>query len=185
MSLSKSQTHLMELMSRPLTDADLERATRDMAAPLDGASHDRHSVLLFACGTELFAVASTDVAKVVPSALVHRVPHRTNAVFKGVCNRDGELLLCVDLEAALGLDAPPQGVSRVQVVVGALRNRWAFMVDRVLGVVDVTASSMRPAPLTVGAARSGCVTSLATTPDGTASVLDLARLDSIFRGAVS
>jgi chemotaxis-related protein WspD len=183
--LSKNQNDLAELMSRPLTDADLERATLDMAAPLDGASHDRFSMLLFACGTELFAVASTDIAKVVPGAPIHRVPHRTNAIFRGVCNRDGELLLCVDLEAALGLRSPPEGSTRVQVVVGALRSRWAFMVDRVIGVVDVSSTSMRQAPLTVGAARSGCVTALATTPEGTASVLDLPRLDSIFRGAVS
>jgi chemotaxis signal transduction protein len=172
-------------MARPLAEADIDRATQDMAAPLELTSHSRRSMLVFACGTELFAIPARDVAKVVPDSPVHRVPHRTNAIFRGICNRDGELLLCMDLEQALGLAAPPEGGTRVQVVVGGVRDRWSFLVDRILGVTEVGESAMQPAPVTVGTARRGCVTTLAQTVDGTASVVELPRLNAIFRGAVS
>lgn len=185
MSISKPQRGLEDLMARPLSDADIDRATLDMAAPLELASHSRKSMLVFACGSELFAVPARDVAKVVPDSPVHRVPHRSNAIFRGICNRDGELLLCMDLEQALGLAAPAAGCARVQVVVGSVRDRWSFLVDRILGVTEVGESGMSSAPMTVGAARRGCVTTLAQTPDGTASVIELPRLNAIFRGAVS
>lgn len=176
---------LEELMSRPLAEADIDRATRDMAAPLELASRDRRSVLVFACGGELFAIGAVDVAKVVPGGRIHRVPHRTNQVFRGVCNTDGEILLCMDLEQTLGLPRPSEDLLRFLVVVGSPRERWAFLVDRIVGVADIAERALRPAPVTVGAARSGCVTALATTDDGEASLLDLGRLSGIFRGGVS
>ncbi len=176
---------LEELMSRPLSEADIESATRDMAAPLELASRDRRSVLVFVCGGELFAIGAVDVAKVVPGGKIHRVPHRTNQVFRGVCNTDGEILLCMDLEQTLGLPRPTEEALRFLVVVGGPRERWAFLVDRIVGVADIAEHSLRPAPVTVGAARSGCVTALASTEDGEASLLDLGRLSGIFRGGVS
>lgn len=211
MSLVPSRQGMDELMSRPLSDADLQRATADMAAPLDLPRGGRRSALLFECGGERFAIPAIDVAKVVVESTVHRVPHRANPVFRGISNTDGELLLCMSLEQALGLPAAlstaepaaaarPQGATadtrsaaggatevakRVLVVIGGARDRWGFAVDSVIGVADIHEEDLRPAPVTVGAARSGCVAALVQACDGTASLLDRARLAAIFRGAVA
>jgi len=185
MSLAPKGTGLEALMSRPLSDADIERATADMAQPLELLHGRRRSVLLFACGTERMAVPAVEVAKVVPAAPVHRIPHRASPVLRGLCNTDGELLLCMDLEAALGLPQAQPGVVRMQVVVGSVRERWAFLVDRVHGVVEVREDAMRPPPVTVGASVHGCVQALIDTPEGSASLLDLQGLGDIFRGAVA
>lgn len=185
MSLAPKNSGLEALMSRPLSEGDIEQATADMAQPLELAHGRRRSVLLFACAAERLAVPAVDVAKVVSAAPVHRIPHRSSRVLRGLCNTDGELLLCMDLEAALGLPAAEPRVRRMQVVVGSVRDRWAFLVDRVHGVIEVSESAMRPPPVTVGASAHGCVQSLVDTPEGSASLLDLARLGEIFRGAVS
>ncbi|MFO0963360.1 MAG: chemotaxis protein CheW [Phycisphaerales bacterium] len=175
---------LEELMRRPLSDEDLDRATAELAAPLEARSRARQSLLVFRRGGELLAVPAAEAAKVVPPQRPHRVPHRSNAIFRGIVNHDGEILLCTALEAALDLpaaDSPPQAKL---VVVGTARDRWAFEVDAVEGVVDVAQTAMRDAPVTVTAARSGCARRLARVPMGEAAVLELPLLFAIFRGAV-
>lgn len=176
---------LEALLARPLADEDLDRATAELAAPIELRSAERTSLLLVRAGGELLAVRSVDTALVAPPCPVHRVPHRSGAVFRGIANHDGEILLCMSLEPALGLPAPAgarPGASLV--VIGGARDRWAFEVDEVVGVVDVPSTAMRAPPVTVAVARNGCIAILARTEHGEASALDAGALAAIFRGAV-
>jgi len=175
---------LEELLARPLTDAELDRATAALAAPIAGRGGTATSVLVIRAGGELLALPSTETAKVVRTGRVHRVPHRSNDVFLGITNHDGEILLCASLEHALGLTPATAAERPATVVIGVARDRWAFRVDGVLGVADVPASAMREPPMTVSAARNGCVRSLARLPEGEASVLDTRALAALFRGAL-
>lgn len=181
---------LEQLMSRPLGEADLDLATAALAAPLERRSESRLSVLAFRAGGEILAVRAVDTAKVVPCSAIHRVPHRRNPVFRGIANHDGELLLCMSIERAMGLpDAPPGGGSAppptAMVVMESGRERWAFPVEAVIGVTDVDQASLRPPPLTVSAARTGCARALLRIPEGDGMLLDADALASIFRGATS
>jgi len=174
------------LLSRPLSEADLDRATAELAVPIDLREGSRLSVLAVRAGGELVAVPAAEACRVIAPTAVHRVPHRSNAVFLGIANHDGEILLCASIEAALGLapraaDAPPGAF----VVAEHGRERWAFGVDAVVGVVDVAESALRSPPLTVSAARSGCVRTLARIEGGEAIVLDVGALFALLRGATS
>lgn len=175
---------LDELLARPLADADLDRATDELAAPISARARRAMSVLAVRVGGELFAIPSVDVAKVVPPARVHRVPHRSNDVLRGIANHDGELLMCMSLEAALGIARADERAKPALVVIGDLRDRWAFEVDEVVGVLDVAEGASREAPVTVTASRNGCVARLAGTESGEAALLDVHGLASIFRGAM-
>ena len=174
---------LDQLLSRPLSEADLDRATAGLALPLEERSRSRTSLLAVRAGGEILAVHATEAAKVVPPSAVHRVPHRTNPVFRGLANHEGELLLCMSIEAALGLPVADVSAHRAFVVVELGRERWAFGVEGVIGVTDVDADRMRQPPMTVTAAKSGCVRSLARIAEGEAIVLDVHSLCSVFRGA--
>lgn len=181
---------LDQLMIRPLGEADLESATAALAAPLERRSESRLSVLAFRAGGEILAIRAVDAARVVPCSAIHRVPHRRNPVFRGIANHDGELLLCMSIERAMGLaDAPSAGADApaptAMVVMEAARERWAFPVERVIGVTDVDQSSLRPPPLTVSAARSGCASALLRIPEGEGMLLDAEALASICRGATA
>lgn len=185
MNTRRDRGGMEELMARPLADAELDRATLEMATPLAVRHGERGSVLVMHCGGELLAIRAADIAKVVPDSPLRRVPHRSNKVFLGLCNCDGELLLCVDLEASLGLPPCTSDAPRIRVVIGSGRDKWAFKVDRVVGVVEIDQTALLPAPATVSQARAGCVTHLAQTPEGAASLIDTARLAAVFRGSVS
>ena len=85
---------LDQLLARPLTDADLDRATAGLALPLEERSRSRTSLLAVRAGGEILAVLATEAAKVVSPSAVHRVPHRTNAVFRGLANHTSEVRGC-------------------------------------------------------------------------------------------
>jgi chemotaxis signal transduction protein len=143
------------------------------------------SLLAFRAGGEILALQAEEIAKVVFCSVIYRVLHRGYAVFRGIVNHDGELLLCMSIEAALGLAAPADAAPRAMVVAEAGRERWAFPVDSVIGVTDVEAASLRQPPLTVSAARTGCARALFRIAEGEGVLLDVAMLASIFRGATA
>lgn len=174
------------LLSRPLSEADLDRATAELAVPIDLREGSSLGVLAVRAGGELIAIPAAEACRVIAPAAVHRVPHRSNAVFLGIANHDGEILMCASIEAALGLarradEATPSAL----VVAEHGRERWAFGVDAVVGVVEVTESALRSPPITVSSARSGCVRTLARIEGGEAIVLELGALFALLRGATS
>jgi chemotaxis-related protein WspD len=183
-ALARAGSGLDELLARPLGASDLDRATAELAAPIVTRARRAMSVLAVRVGGELAAIPSTDVAKVVPPARPHRVPHRSNDVLLGIANHDGELLLCMSLEAALGIARSADRPRPALVVIGEVRDRWAFEVDEVVGVLDVAEGGSREAPVTVTASRNGCVERLVSTDAGEAALLDVHGLASVFRGAV-
>ncbi len=134
----------------------------------------------------------SDVARVQPEAPVHRIPHRSNDVIRGLCNIDGELVLTAALERLLQIstDAPPaddnaDSDQRRMVVIGEQGERWAFAVDAVLVVDRFEAETLRALPVTVERALVHYTESLVPFADGQAAVLDSKRLVSGLQGALT
>jgi chemotaxis-related protein WspD len=182
---SSAVAGLEQLLTRPLTELDLDHATAALAAPLDERSRSRISLLVMRAGGEMLAILAGEAAKVVVASTIHRVPHRSNKIFRGLSNHDGELLLCMSIEAALGVPAPAKRERSILVVAEQGRERWAFEVDAIVGVADVDEGSLRAPPMTISSAKSGCARALARIEEGEAVVLDIHSLFSIFRGATS
>ena len=100
------------------------------------------SVLIFRLGAEWLAFRTQTVAEVTTPRPVHRVPHRSNQVFAGLVNLQGQVQLCVSLHGLLGVDR--SGVRHAGLVVLRDRDRaetWAFGADEVLGVHTCRAAS--------------------------------------------
>ena len=92
----------------------------------------------FGSGLEWLAFRTQTVAEVTTPRPIHRVPHRTNHVFLGLVNLQGQVQLCVSLHGLLGVTAmsAPDAAGRV-----ARSNRaetWAFAADEVLGVQHIS-----------------------------------------------
>ena len=64
-ALARADAGLDELLARPLAEADLDRATGELAAPIAVRARRAMSVLAVRVGGELFAIPSVDVAKVL------------------------------------------------------------------------------------------------------------------------
>ena len=116
----------------------------------EAQSHgEKVSVLIFRLGPEWLAFRTQTVAEVTTPRPVHRVPHRTNEVFLGLVNLQGQVQLCVSLHGLLGVTATS---TQVRLVVLRDRNRaesWAFAADEVLGVQHVPRGRWRGVPSTL------------------------------------
>ncbi|MFI5457654.1 MAG: chemotaxis protein CheW [Isosphaerales bacterium] len=107
------------------------------------------SVLIFRLGAEWLAFRTQAVAEVTIPRPAHRVPHRSNQVFVGLVNLQGQVELCVSLHGLLGVAASG---SRVRLVMLRDRDRaetWVFTADQVLGVQRVPRSQWRAVPATL------------------------------------
>jgi chemotaxis signal transduction protein len=189
------QGAMSRLLDRPLDDEDVRAATLRVEQPLTVADGELVSLLAFRVHDELLGLRAEDVVRVTRVAPVHRIPHRTNAVIRGLCNVEGELLICVRLSAMLEIQGPeatdaaaspdPAGRRRM-VVIGRRAESWVAVADEVLGVIRLEAKTFLPPPATVQQARPCFTRSLAPLQDGrTVAVLDASRLDAGFKAALS
>jgi chemotaxis-related protein WspD len=128
-----------------------EDAEEDLGHDDPLAQREGTSVLIFRLGEEWLAVRTLAVAEVTTPRPVHRVPHRSNQVFSGLVNLQGQAQLCVSLHGLLGVNAPATAAWPRLVV---LRDRdrsetWAFGADEVAGVQRVPRSQWHSVPSTL------------------------------------
>lgn len=191
---SSSESAMDRLLDRPLTDEDVRQATERVAQPRSRPVHDVASLLLFRVGTERLAVPATDVARVTRVNVVRRIPHRSNRVIRGLCNIEGELLICGNISALLDLTDTPQvsgssgqsaDLARM-IVLGAEPSLWAIEVDEVQGVQYFETRSYKQPPVTVQQAMYRFTASLIPLGDHrVATLLDVPQVVSGFEGALS
>jgi chemotaxis-related protein WspD len=109
----------------------------------------RTGVLIFRLGEEWLAFHAQTIAEVTTPRPVHRVPHRSNEIFVGLVNLQGQAQLCVSLHGLLGATAPASS-SRLIVLFDRGRGEtWAFPADEVMGVHRVPRSQWRGVPSTL------------------------------------
>lgn len=147
------------LLERPLGPEDLDAQTREVARVLEEDACDRTSILVVECGGERIGLAGSLVRRVSGPSPVHRVPHRSNAVLKGIVNLGGQLSLVGDLVALLELTNPAAASGseprrdRRMLLLGESPEHWVVEVDRVLGVLRLESTRLEAPPVTIRAAR--------------------------------
>jgi chemotaxis signal transduction protein len=182
---------ILRLLDRPLTAEELHEATARVARPLEPPEKDVVRLLLVRVGDEELAFPARDVAQVTGAASVHRIPHRTNKTIRGLCNVDGDLMLCADLAALLEVDVAATdraeaNEQRRMVVLGDEAHRWVVEVDAVKGVLPVSPHTYQRPPITVAAALGRYTAALVPLDGGAlAALLDAERLIAGFQAALS
>lgn len=133
------------------------------------------SVLIFRLNREWLAFATRAVVETTLIQPVHRVPHRSNNVLRGLVNLRGQLQLCFSLYGLLGVedssthvDFPIEATRSVAPALNVgganragisdrlivLRDRdrselWAFTADEVHGVEQIPRRDLRSVPSTL------------------------------------
>jgi chemotaxis-related protein WspD len=186
---------MARLLARPLSPDDLAEQSERVGRPQVETRTSGEGFLLFQSAEEQLALPARSVTCVTRAAKIHRVPHRTNDVLRGLCSIDGELMLCASLENLLDLSKRPttapgseQDADNARndrtIVIGDDRNRWAFVADAVLGVARVAPEDHHPVPMTVERAMIHYTKSLLSVGDTQVSLLDPERLLSGFKAAL-
>ncbi len=147
------------LLERPLGPEELQAQTLEVARVLEEDACERTSVLVVECAGERLGLPGSLVRRVSATLAVHRVPHRSNAVLRGIVNLGGQLSLVGDLAALLELPKSATNASgdagrdRRMLLLGESPEHWVVEVDRVLGVLRIESTRLEAPPLTIRAAR--------------------------------
>jgi chemotaxis-related protein WspD len=139
------------------------------------------SVLIFRLGEEWLAFRTNAVASVTVVQPVHRVPGRSNQVFVGLVNLEGQVQLCVSLHGLLGIAA--QGSSSRLIVLHdqARGETWAFGADQVLKVQRVPRSQWHSPPATLANPAVAFSQAVVSWSDRSIGVLDERRIFAALR----
>jgi len=155
------------LLDRPALADYTAELTQFVAEPAASRRLPDQSVVLFAVAGEGFAVPTGCVVEMTDVERPRPVPHRVNAVFRGLVKIRGQLELCISLRGLLGIAAPDAATiktqagtqpgtqsgtadaaaARLSVLVVALEGeRWAWLVDSVSGVHRYESGSVLESP---------------------------------------
>jgi chemotaxis-related protein WspD len=144
------------LFDRIVPGDDLLETTAQLAGGKETLQVAKVSLLIFRVLTEWLALPTQFLEGVLDPRPVHVVPFRSNGVFTGLVNVNGELLPCFSVADLLQLSAEPAG-KRPQdscrrqrmVVFGKDRKRYVFPVDEILGVRKLPLDGMTRPPSTL------------------------------------
>jgi chemotaxis-related protein WspD len=119
------------------------------------------SVMVFRLGEEWLAVPVKMLQEVTPLSTVHILPHRSNALFLGLVNIRGEILMCVSLKHLLDLEQTTEKQAATSaskstsksteqmVVIAKDGERWVIMVDEVCGFHRFHQREMHAPPVVI------------------------------------
>lgn len=122
-------------------------------ALVEGVASEERAAAIFRLGEDLYALDVLHVREVHRPSTVHRVPGRSNEIFRGLVSLRGELVLCADLHAMLGAERPPRVLPTSRVVrVMHEGGPWAFEVDELLDIHRYALAQVAPPQVTVAKA---------------------------------
>ena len=187
---------IQRLLDQPLLPEDMQDATDRVARALQTPDKYVQRLLVFHLSEQSFAISAKSVARVTHAVPVHRIPHRTNALVRGLCHVDGDLLLCADLKNLLEIGSPVKESTQRQTDLSTREHRrmivlqdksylWTVEVDAVDGVIAVIPNHLQTPPLTADSRSGHFTVNVVRQQNQLVAVLDLPRVLNRFQAALS
>jgi len=155
----------------------VEEWTELVARERESRETEIHSAVIFCLGSEWLALSTKVFKEVAEAKTIHSLPHRRQGIILGLVNIRGELLVCISLARALGLEKTPEPnrdkkrAARL-LVVNYEGSRLVFPVDEVGGIHRFVPGEVKAAPATVAGAVATHTTGLISWRDKLAGRLD-------------
>ena len=135
--------------------AETQRGSESSMLSEDGSvvrSDQSLSVMIFRLSGELFALPVGVFLEVSSPYVVHSVPGRSNALFLGMVNVRGEIMLAASLTNLLGLKqqqstSPP--MAGRMAVAGTPEGKWVFPIDEIHGIYLFNREHVKAAPVVI------------------------------------
>ncbi len=171
-------------LGRTLFDREMpadyyREVSEELTAAGAPVAEETESVLILRVGSEWFAIRTQVFQEVLAYQKPYLVPFRSASLLSGLVNVNGELILCISLEAALGVspESRTKTARRPRLcVVGNGHERFAFGVDETLGVRRVPCARMQPVPVTLAKSPSAQATSCFEVDGHNVGMIDERRL---------
>ena len=173
--------------------AETKRGSESSTLSADGTvvrSDKSLSVMIFRLANELFALPVGVFLEVSVPFVVHSVPRRSNALFLGMVNIRGEIMLAASLTNLLGLKtaktavASHTGVGRMAVA-GAPEGKWVFPIDEIYGIYLFNRDDVKSAPVVISNADSSYATGVFQWQNRSVALLDPDRIFSALNKEIS
>jgi chemotaxis-related protein WspD len=157
----------------------LDEWTNLVAEERKGKELEIHSAVIFCIGSEWLALSTKVFKEVANSKPIHSLPHRRNGIVLGLVNIRGELLVCVSLARALGLENGPRTSGEKKritlnrlLVVNEKGNRLAFPVDEVGGIHQFIPKEKKELPATIAKAVATHLTGMLSWQNKSVALID-------------
>jgi len=166
------------LFDRKVSDEFLEKWTSNFMGIKEAAALDTISVIVMRIKNEWLVLKTVYLQEITSVKAVHPVPFRTNNVFKGIVNINGELLLRVSLADLLEYnneDDTMKGNSTIymrMIVLNKDGERYVFPVDEVLGIYRISLSGLKEPPVTLSKAPLTMIAGIFDIDDKKVGLLD-------------
>jgi chemotaxis-related protein WspD len=177
-------------LNAPSPEGYLQDWAERLAAPPAKLAGDLQSVLIFRLADEWLALPIAVLVEVTGSRPVHRIPYR-GGVVAGLVNIRGELHLCARLDQLLGISGRNvesrngESTTRTRMlVVRREQEGWVFPVDEVACVYSFAASTLTPAPPTLGRAAARFTRGITAWNRQAVGCLDDARIFDTLRAKI-
>lgn len=143
-----------KLLERPAEAAYAAEWTHILAHAKQDLVVGTASVVIFRLGAEWLALPTHCFREISESCAVHRLPHRSDEVLRGLVNIRGEIHLCISLQHFLGVEnketeSRAAADSARMVVVEKEGSSWVFAADEVSDICRYQSEDLKPVPATV------------------------------------
>jgi len=135
------------------------------------------SIVPFRLYNEWFALATKFLIGANEVLPVHSVPHRTNNIFKGLVNINGELLCCISAYEVLGLESvsynenKKKGYERM-LIIKKDNDVFVFKVDELLRAKKIKKKKLQKPPATLLKSFNSYTNAVFIDDDNTVGVID-------------
>lgn len=139
---------------RDLPEGFLSEWTKIVSEPKEVPIKDTLSVMIFRLRTEWLAIKTILLEETVETRKTHSIPLRTNDIFLGIVNVNGELMLCVSVARMLGVEKEiekksKRGTFERMIIVNRNGERFIFSVDEIAGIRRIPLEILGKAPVTL------------------------------------
>jgi chemotaxis-related protein WspD len=145
----------LRLLDRPAPVEYVREWTEHLASAPSQLTHATDTVMMFRVESEWLALPAAVIEQVAEPSVVHTLPHRSLPV-RGLVSVRGELVICVSLEALLGIGESTQRAAGTSsrahgrlLVLKTDDGRIAFQPTEVHGLHRYHAGELSPVPATL------------------------------------
>ena len=163
------------LLDRGVPAGVREEATAALAVPRESGGEGALSVVVFRAGSQWLALETVLFQRWVEARPVHAVPGRSNEIFRGLVNVDGELLLAFDAARMLNSDERAGDATARMFVATDGHDRMVFAADEVLGIRRIPRQALEEPPATLSRAPAALTRSAFLIEDRKIALLDAER----------